>query len=180
MLWSGRGTPRELKTLVLVLKFTIFRNTFVFSLQPLFNLPYLQVFFFIVIVIMTVSLCLIKGLRVVREWLEINNMSYKDEQKNRKTEKIEKITEKTDRFGFGFISLKPKKPNRTSTGKNQAKPVWTDFCPKKPNRTETDRFEPVLVYFLKKILVWFFIFIKTEANRKWSPLMSHDPPCNSW
>jgi hypothetical protein len=53
----------------LVLKFTIFRNTFVFSLQPLFNLPYLQVFFFffIVIVIMTLSLCLMKGLRVVSE-----------------------------------------------------------------------------------------------------------------
>jgi hypothetical protein len=38
--------------------------------------------------------------------------------KNRK-----KITEKTDRFSFGFISLKQKKPNRTQTKKN---PIQTE------------------------------------------------------
>jgi hypothetical protein len=57
-------------------------------------------------------------------------------------------------FGFGFISLKPKKPNWTQTEKknrdkpiqNQAKPVWTGFCPKKPNWIETG-FSSVSVFF---------------------------------
>jgi hypothetical protein len=57
---------------------------------------------------------------------------------------------------LGFISLKPKKPNRTQTEKNpEKKPSKT----KKPsqtglnwflslkNRTETSQFEPVLVFF---------------------------------
>jgi hypothetical protein len=43
------------------------------------------------------------------------------------------------------------------------------FCPKKPNRTETGRFELVSVFFLKKINLVIFL-IKTEPNRKWSPL----------
>jgi hypothetical protein len=68
--------------------------------------------------------------------------------KKSKTEKIKKADqnfEKADRFGF--ISLKPKKPNRTEpkqkkqanlnkielNRKNQAKPVWNGFCPKKLN-----------------------------------------------
>ena len=96
------------------------------------------------------------------------------------------------RFGFGFIS---KKPNRTQTKKtrknqakpgktepnrkkpsqnreNRAKPVWTGFCPEKPNRTETGRFEPVSVFFKKKIIQFgYFFLIKTESNRKWSPLL---------
>jgi hypothetical protein len=68
------------------------------------------------------------------------------------------------RFGFGFTSLKPKKPNRTKTQKNRAKseknrakPVWTSFCSKKPNRTESDRFEPVLVFFKKNLFDYFFL-----------------------
>jgi len=77
------------------------------------------------------------------------------------------------RFGFGFISLKPKKPNQTEpklkkirkkpsqnrkktepnrkklsqNKKKRAKPVWIGFCPKKPNRTETGRYELVSVRF---------------------------------
>ena len=62
---------------------------------------------------------------------------------------------------FGFISMKPKKPNRTQTEKNpeknRVKPVWTGFCPKKPNRTETRRFEPVSVFFFKKISLVIFL-----------------------
>jgi hypothetical protein len=98
----------------------------------------------------------------------------------RKTEKTrKKITEKTElwkkpikilkkpigsvRFGFGFISLKPKKPNPTQTepnwknqaelkkpsqtGKNRAKIDLNRFLSKKLNRTETGRFEPVSVFF---------------------------------
>ena len=67
------------------------------------------------------------------------------------------------------------KPRKTSQNrKNRAKPVWTGFCPKKPNRTETGRFDPVSVFFFKKkiISVWLFFLIKTEPNRKWSPLSS--------
>jgi len=64
------------------------------------------------------------------------------------------------RFGFGFIGLKPK---------NRAKLVWIGFCPKKPNQTETGRFEPVSVWFFFKIGLVFF-YIKTESNKKWSPL----------
>jgi hypothetical protein len=80
---------------------------------------------------------------------------------------------KIDRFGFGFTSLKLKKPNRTEpepkknrkktepNQKNLAKPVFV-----LKNRTETGRFEPVSV-FLKKISIWFFfLLIKTKPNRK--------------
>jgi len=84
-------------------------------------------------------------------------------------------------LGFGFISLKPKKLNRTEpkpkkTGKktesNRAKTEklsQTGFCPKKtePNRNRsvwTD-FSSVSV-FLKKNSVWLFFFIKTEPNKK--------------
>jgi len=68
----------------------------------------------------------------------------------------------TGSIRFGFISLKPKKPNRTQTEKNWAnrkktepnqktdpKPSQTGlnrFLPKKPNRTKTGRFEPVSVF----------------------------------
>jgi hypothetical protein len=46
------------------------------------------------------------------------------------------------RFGFGFISLKLKKPNQTQTGKNRAK---TKPNRKKPSQTESNQFEPVFV-----------------------------------
>jgi hypothetical protein len=64
---------------------------------------------------------------------------------------------------------KPKKPSQT--GKNRAKTEKTElkpekpsqtglnrFCPKKPNRTETGRFDPISVFFQKKIfsLIIFF------------------------
>jgi hypothetical protein len=57
--------------------------------------------------------------------------------------------------------LKPKKPNRTQTGKNRVKLKklsQTGFYPKKPNRTETGWFEPVSV--------WLLFYIKTEPNKK--------------
>jgi len=156
----------------------------------------------------------------------------KPEKKNRKnrTEKKNRLNRlhfwknRPVRFGFGFISKKPKKPNRnrqktrkqtepnrknraktepnrknrakpkktepkpektepkprkpSQNRKNRAKPVWTGFCPKKtePNRTETGRFDPVSVRFRfffqkKKISVWLLFLIKTEPNRKWSPLV---------
>ena len=55
----------------------------------------------------------------------------KKNQKNRIVKKTRPV-----RFGFGFISLKSKKPNWTEPKlkKNRAKPVWTGFCPKKPNQ----------------------------------------------
>jgi hypothetical protein len=100
------------------------------------------------------------------------------------------------RFGFGFISLKLKKPNRTEpkpekTESNRKKPSQTKpkpsqtrkkpsqtekpsqtgFCPK--NRTETGRFEPVLVFFYKKKfgLVTFFLY-KNRIKSKIITLIS--------
>jgi hypothetical protein len=78
---------------------------------------------------------------------------------------------KIDRFGFGFTSLKLKKPNRTESEpkknrkktepnqKNLAKPVFV-----LKNRTETGRFEPVSV-FLKKISIWFFFFVDKNQTK---------------
>jgi hypothetical protein len=57
---------------------------------------------------------------------------------------------------------KPKKPSK----KKRVKPIWTGFCSKK--RTEPNRNRFWLVFFLN--LVWLLFFIKTESNRKWSPL----------
>jgi hypothetical protein len=77
-------------------------------------------------------------------------------------------------FGFGFIRLKLKKPNRTEkTESNWKKPSQTEkFEPSRfepvfflKNRTETGRFEPVSV-FLKKNFNLVIFFIKTEPNRK--------------
>jgi len=75
------------------------------------------------------------------------------------------------RFGFGFLSLEPKKsnetkpnPNRKKPSQNQAKLVWTGFCSKKPNRTETGQFEPVSVFKKKFSLVTFFDKNRTEPK----------------
>jgi hypothetical protein len=84
---------------------------------------------------------------------------------------VKKNFGKTSWFGFGFISLKLKKPNQTQTGKkpnqtgkNQAKPV---LVLKKPNRTEP---KPVGLtrfwFFLKKITKLNFFFKKTKPNKK--------------
>ena len=94
----------------------------------------------------------------------------KNNWKNRTVKKNRPV-----QFGFGFISLKLKKQNRTQTEKNRkktkpnqkktvktepnrAKPVWTDFCLKNElNRTKTGRFKPVSVFLLKKFnLIIFF------------------------
>jgi len=99
-------------------------------------------------------------------------------------------------FGFCFLSLEPKKPNRTEKNqkktepnrknrakseknrakpKKRAKPVWTGFCSKKSNRTEPkpvglNRFRFGFGFFFKKNSVWLLFLIKTEPNRKWIPL----------
>jgi hypothetical protein len=87
---------------------------------------------------------------------------------------------KTGQFSFGFISLKPKKPNRTQTEKNRAKSA-KNRAKTEPNRkNEPNKFEPVFVLkdrietgrfelvsvFFKKIF-WFgyFLLIKTKPNR---------------
>jgi hypothetical protein len=89
-----------------------------------------------------------------------------------KSNKILKKPTGSVRFGFGFISLKPKKPNQTQTKKKNwkknrvkpektkpkpKKPSQTGFYPKNPNRTETDRFKLILV-FLKKIQFNYFFY----------------------
>jgi len=55
-----------------------------------------------------------------------------------------RILKKIDRFDFGFISLKPKKPNRTQTEK---KPSQTGKKPSQTEKTKPTQFEPV--FFLK-------------------------------
>ena len=78
-----------------------------------------------------------------------------------KKNKLNFLKNRPVRFGFGFINLKLKKPNRTQTKnnrakleknlakinraktkpnrKNRAKPVWIGFCPKKPNQLNRHR-----------------------------------------
>jgi len=127
----------------------------------------------------------------VRKKTKKPRKSEKNNWKNRtiKKNRLKFWKNRPVQFDFGFISLKPKKPNRTQTEKNwaklaknrvkpknQAKPVWTGFCPKKPNRIETGRFEPVPVrfrfFFIKKFsVVTFFDKNRTEPNRKWSLLL---------
>ena len=58
--------------------------------------------------------------------------------------------------------------NRAKPRQNRAKPVWTGFCPKKPKPVGLTRFQ----FFFKKISVWLLFFIKTEPNRKWSPIVN--------
>jgi hypothetical protein len=80
------------------------------------------------------------------------------------------------RFGFGFISLKLKKLNRTQTRKNSTEPKpkktksnrkkteqnWKNQA--KPSQTETGRFEPVSVWFFKKTIWLLFYKNRTENN----------------
>jgi hypothetical protein len=54
------------------------------------------------------------------------------------------------RFGFGFITKKPKKPNRTETNKkpektepNRAKTGKTEPKPRKPSQNWKNRAKPV-------------------------------------
>jgi hypothetical protein len=84
-----------------------------------------------------------------------------------------KLKKKTNRFGFDFINLKPKKLNRTKP-KLEKKPSQTEkteqidlnrFCSKKPNRTETSQFKPVLAFLKKNRFNYFFFLIKTKANQ---------------
>ena len=77
------------------------------------------------------------------------------------------------------MNKKIEKPEKKKPWKkNRAKPVRTGFCPKKPNRTETGRLELVSVFFFKKIRFGcFFFYIKTEPNRKWSPLVHNVFEC---
>jgi len=123
---------------------------------------------------------------------EKNNWKNRIEKKNR-LNRLNFWKNRPVRFGFGFISKKPKKPNRTETDKKpEKKPSQTEPKPRKPsqnrknraktgktepnrfepvfslkNRTETGRFDPVSVRFSKKKnSVWLFFLIKTESNQK--------------
>ena len=122
----------------------------------------------------------------------------RSEQKNQKIEKIKKNNRKNRTVKKNWLKFwknrqvwfyKPKtkktEPNRnkkkpsqtgkkpSQTEKPRPKPVWTG-CPKKPNWTETCWFELVSVFFLKFQFDYFFL-IKTEPNKKWSPLITITP-----
>ena len=75
----------------------------------------------------------------------------KNNRKNQTEKKTDYIFEKTGRFGFGFISKKPKKtePNPTKNQKktepnrkNRAKTEKTEPKPEKPSQTGLNRFFP--------------------------------------
>jgi len=88
----------------------------------------------------------------------------KNQKKNRAKPEKPSQTEKTE----------PKLRKPSQNRKNRAKPVWTGFCPKKPNRNRSvwPGFGSDSVFFSKKkISVWLLFLIKTEPNRKWSPLI---------
>ena len=115
---------------------------------------------------------------VVRKKIEkpIKPRKPEKNQKNRIVKKhrlnrLKFLKNRPIRFGFGFISLKPKKPNRTQTEtepnrKNRAKTVWTGFYPKKLKRTEPkpaglNRFR----FFKKKTIRYcYFFFTKIEPK----------------
>jgi len=66
---------------------------------------------------------------------------------------------------------KPKKirKNRAKPDKNRAKPEktkpnWFELVFVLKNQTEIGWFEPVLVFFFKKIWFDYFFFIKTKSN----------------
>ena len=112
--------------------------------------------------------------------------------KNRTKKKPIKILKKQAGsvwFGFGFISKKLKKPNRTRknrkktelnrakpkkpshTEKNRAKTGKTEpnrfelvFALKKPNRTETGWFDPVSVFLKNKFRFGYFFLIKPNRT----------------
>ena len=107
----------------------------------------------------------------------------KNNRKNRtvKKNRLKFWNNQPVRFGFGFISLKLKKPNRTQTkktgknpsqtGKNRASPVWTGFCPKNKSKlVGLNRFWFAFGFFLKIYFNLIIFLIKTKSNWKWSPL----------
>jgi hypothetical protein len=78
------------------------------------------------------------------------------------------------RFGFGFISLKPKKLNRTQTEPNLCEPVFVLKIEAKP--IGLNRFGSVSVFFL--ISVWLLFFYKNRTEPKIiTPSHSHH---NHW
>jgi hypothetical protein len=104
---------------------------------------------------------------------KIRKLERKNNWKNRTVKKNRLNLKKTGRFGFGFINLKLKKPYRTEpkpkkTWKNRVKPIWTGFYPKKSNRNRS--VWTGFGFFLNFVWLLFF-FIKTEPNKKWSPLI---------
>jgi hypothetical protein len=120
--------------------------------------------------------------RLNRENWKKNNRKNRTAKKNR----LQFWKNRPVRFCFDFISLKPKKPNRTQTKKTRKK---TESNWKKPSQTEkieSNRFELVFDqktksklkpvdlnqfwFFLKKNLIWFFL-IKIKLNKKKSSLI---------
>jgi len=76
--------------------------------------------------------------------------SEKNNLKNRTVKKNRLNFKKTDRFGFGFISLKPKKPNRTQIEKNKKKTSQTG---KTQSQNDSNRKKPSQIglnWFLSK------------------------------
>jgi len=105
--------------------------------------------------------------RFYKQKTEPNRNRQKTGKKTEPNRKNWAKTEKTEpnRNKPSQNQKKPRKPSQNR--KNRVKPVWTGFSPKKaePNRTETGRFDSVSVFFSKKIIsVWLLFLIKTEPK----------------
>ena len=120
----------------------------------------------------------------IEEPIKLRKPKKKKPKKPNREKKPIKILNKqigSVRFDFGFIRLKLKKLNRIEpkqkkpekTEPNRFEPVfvqknWTELKSVGLNRF---RFEPISV-FLKFFWFGYFFLIKTEPNRKWSPLVA--------
>jgi len=86
--------------------------------------------------------------------------------------KILKKPTSSVRFGSGFISLKPKKPNWTQTGKNQKKQSQIKktepnrFLSKKPEPNRNRSVWTGFGFFLKKIWFSYLFFYKNRTEPK--------------
>ena len=89
-----------------------------------------------------------------------------------KTEKTESNRTETDKKPE---KTEPNQKNRAKTKKTEPNRFEPVFAIKKPNRNRSvwPGFGSVSVFFSKKkkISVWLLLLIKTEPNRKWSPLV---------
>jgi hypothetical protein len=72
-----------------------------------------------------------------------------------------------------WAKTEPNRKNRAKTEKTKPNRFEPVFALKKPNRNRSvwPGFSSVSVFFQKKNSVWLLFLIKTEPNRKWSPLI---------
>jgi hypothetical protein len=113
---------------------------------------YILIFLFFV-KINLISIYIIRGEKKTKKLIKPRK-----QKNNRKNQTVKKNwlkfwKNRPVRFGFGFITLKLKKPNRTQTGKKPSQTGLNRFCHKKtePKQVGLNRFRFFLDLLLKKI-----------------------------